>query len=172
MTPRPPIKPVTTAPTMNLANGKAWRIDLPAVRVRLKVAPDDDAAVDAWLVEASWAHPAWHSYIIIVVHLRPMPGVKPPIIYNPNATHEVIVSALDPNGDRDHLLANSISNHCRTLEPPNYAGQFVEITDDLARGRVRRAVEMICNGDLSPDSDYRAQWVTLFGDWMMKERAQ
>lgn len=170
--PRPPIKPVTTAPTMNLAHGKAWRIDLPAVRVRLKVNPEQDAAIDAWLIEAPWAHPAWHSYLVIVIHLRPMPGTEPPILYNPHATHELIVMALDPNGDRDHLLEHSLSDHCRTLEPPNYIGQIVEITDDLARDRVRRAVEMICQGDLSPDTDYRAQWVAMFGDHAMRERAQ
>lgn len=168
---RPAIKPVTTPPTMNLAHGKAWRIDLDAVRLRLKVDPEKDAAIDAWLVEAPWAHPVWHSYLVLVIHLRPMPGYEPPIFYNPHATHEVHVMALDPNGDRDHLLMYSISNHCRTLEPPNYTGQIVEITDDLARDRVRRAVEMICQGDLSPDTDYRQRWIVLFGDHMMKDRA-
>ena len=169
----PPPTPVTTAPTMNMPNGKAWRFDLDAIRMRMKADPASDAAVDAWLVEAPWAHPVWHSYLVMLIHLRPIPGFEPPIIYNPHATHEVLVFALDPEGDRDRLLAESIGYHCRTLEPPNYTGQIVEITDDLARARVRKAVEMICAGDLSPDTDYRAQWIALFGDHMvMKDRGQ
>ena len=166
------IKPVTTAPTMNMPNGKAWRLDLVAIRERLKVDPGSDAAIDAWLVEAPWAHPVWHSYLVMLIHLRPIPNFEPPKMYNAHATHEILVHALDPNGDRDKLLAESIGWHCRLLEPANYTGQIVEVTDDLARDRVRRAVEMICNGDLSPDSDYRVQWIALFGGHMTKERAQ
>jgi len=167
---RKPIKPVVAAPTLSMPHGKAWRMDLDAIRHRLKQPAETDAAVDAWLVEAPWAHPLWHSYLIILIHLRPMPGFEAPILYNPHATHEMHVCALDPAGDRDRLLAESIGYYCRTLEPINYAAQIVEVTDDLARARVRKAVEMICRGDLSPDTDYRAQWIALFGDNMQKDR--
>lgn len=168
---RKPIVPVKAAPTLNMPYGKAWRIDLPAVRARFG-GEITDAGIDAWLVEAAWAHPAWHSYLVTLIHLRPMPGFKDPVLYHPNATHELLVQALDPDGDRDRLLEESTGWHCKTLEPANFAAQLVEISDDLARERVRKAVEMICAGDLSPDTDYRAQWVALFGDNMMKDRPQ
>ena len=169
---RKPIPPMLAAPTLSDHHGKAWRFDLDAIRQRMNVAADSDAAVDAWLVEAPWAHPLWHSYLILLIHLRPITGFEPPILYHPHATHEIHVHALDPEGDRDRLLVESMGWHCRTLEPPNYTGQIVEVTDDLARDRIRKAVERICRGDLSPDTDYRAQWIALFGDNMIRDRAR
>lgn len=169
---KPVIKPVGIAPTLALPHGKAWRFDLDAIRRRLKADAASDAAVDAWLVEAPWAHPVWHSYLVMLIHLRPMPGHEPPIIYLPLATHEVHVHALEPEGDRDRLLAESMGYHCRMLEQPNFVGQIVEITDDLARSRVRDVVERICAGEVSPDTDYLQQWIALFGDHMTKDRAR
>ena len=61
---------------MNMPNGKAWRFDLDAIRMRMKADPASDAAVDAWLIEAPWAHPVWHSYLVMLIHLRPIPGYR------------------------------------------------------------------------------------------------
>ncbi len=161
--------PVATAPHLDMPHGKAWLLDMPAIRRRLPTG-HQDAAVAVWLVEAPWAHPVWHSYSVSLIHLRPLPGLSEPTRYLALATHELIVSALDPDGDRDRLLAEGCGPHCRWLLPANFAAQMVEVSDELASARVRDAVERICRGTLSPDTDFTAQWVALFGDNMMKDR--
>lgn len=155
-------KPVIQAPTLSMPRGKAWRLDLRIVRAN-NPPRKEDAAVDVWLVEAPWAHPAWHSYLITLIHLRPIEGTPPPVLLREFVSHEILVLALEPQGDRDRLLVEGTGQHCRVLSPQNYAGQFTEIEDALAQARVRYAVEQICTGNLSPDSDFRAQWVALFG---------
>ncbi len=56
------------------------------------------------------------------------------------------------------------------MSPGNFASQFVEISDELARERVKAAVQKVCDGQLSPDTDFTSQWIKLFGDCMMKDR--
>jgi hypothetical protein len=161
--------PMTTAPTINMPYGKAWRLNLAAVRRKTGRA---DAGVDAWLVEAEWAHSHWHSYFISLIHLRPTPGLLLPKVYVPHATHEFVLHALDPAGDRDRLLSEGVGSWCPCLTPANFAAQFIEATDDLARERIRDAVERICAGSLSPDTDFTRQWVRLFGSGMLREWAR
>lgn len=120
----------------------------------------------------AWAHPTWHSYLISLVHLRPEPGLLLPKVYRPHATHELVVQALDPEGDRDKLLTLGLGSYCRCLTPANFAAQIVEVSDALASDRIRKAVELICEGKLSPDTDFTQQWVALFGDNMMRAWAR
>lgn len=163
VTPTNPPPRLAYAPHLCMPRGKAWRIDLAAIRSRVKPDPEQDAIIDAWLVEAAWAHPVWHSYLFTLIHLRPIDGVRPPFLQHPLATHELMVSALDSQGDRNRLLVEGAGPHCPTLTPPNYVGQFTEIEDELAMSRVREAVRLVCTGNVSPDTDFRHQWVGLFG---------
>lgn len=166
------IKPVELAPTINMPHGKAWRLDLAAIRRKGGTTLPEDAAIDAWLIEAPWAHPAWHSYLLTLIHLRPIQGFAPPKLYLPLATHELILHALDPAGDRDGLVADGPGSRCRILTPANFGAQIVEVTDALARDRIRHVVELICAGTLSPDTDFTSAWIALFGDNMLKDRAR
>jgi hypothetical protein len=157
------------APTIHLRHGKAWRLDLEAITRRTG---RRDAGVDVWLVEAEWAHPVWHSYLISLIHLRPTPGLLLPKIYVPCATHELVLYALQPDGDRDRVLVDGLGSWCKCMSPVNFCAQIVEVTDDLARQRIREAVELICQGSLSPDTDYLGQWCVMFGDGMVKRGAR
>ena len=160
--------PVTAPPVVSGPHGRAWLCDLGASRLVRDIRPEDDATITHWVVEAPWAHPCWHSYTIILVHLRPMPNKHETLFYLDGATHELWVYALDPRKDRNKLLLGRETDYC--LQPGNFAAQFIEVTDELAFARVRAAVQEICNGDLCPDTDFIRDWARLFGDNMLKDR--
>lgn len=169
----PPIDikdPIPDVPVVQGPHGRAWLCDRSAGLRKLKIDPSQDASLDHWIVEARWAHPAWHSYSILLLHLREMPGEKKGAtkFYIPDATHELFVYVLDPTLDRRPLLATAIPER-HWLEPINFAAQFIEITDDLARERVRNTVQMICDGKLSPDTDFTRDWVRLYNNSMIKK---
>jgi hypothetical protein len=161
---------ITTPPAIEGKHGRAWRCDLAEGRRRKGFAAEDDATLIAWVIEAPWAHPAWHSYELILLHLRPMPDRRQTIFYLDEATHELWLYALNPDKDRNHLIATGIATD-EWLTPGNFAAQIIEVSDDLALARVRQAVALIVAGQLSPDTDYIGQWARLFGDNMMKDRA-
>ena len=162
--------PIPDVPVVQGPHGRAWLCNLAEARRIMKVSPARDASLDHWVVEAPWAHPAWHSYSVIVLHLREMPGeVKGAThFYIADATHELVVHALNPDKDRRELIRTAIPKGM-WLTPCNFAAQFIEITDDLARERVRSTVQMICDGKLSPDADFQQQWVQLYNDSMIKK---
>ena len=166
----PPIEikdPIPDVPVVQGPHGRAWLCNLAEGRRIMNVPAEQDAGLDHWIVEARWAHPAWHSYSILLMHLRDMPGQKPTKFYIPDATHELLVHVIDPDKSRRELLATGIIKG-HWLDPANFGAQFVEITDDLARERVRKTVQMICDGNLSPDSDFMRDWVKLYNNSMIK----
>lgn len=145
------------------ALGRAWRVDLPAFRELHKTPPDQDASVAFWYVHAPYAHPIWHSYIIGAVHLRDIPGQsRPPHISLPGATHETFVYALDPE------QPVRVDQSAKMLHPANFAGQFIEASDEAAALRIERTVHDVCEGRLNPDTDYRQWWVRAFSDSNIK----
>lgn len=162
---------VEIAPTLTGPGGKAWELDMPAILRRMGADADRSCAVGCWIVEAPWAHPMWHSYVISVVHLRPMPKLPAPIIHVPGATHEIVVDALDP--DYSRTLAITEGKICR-MTPTNFAAQFIEpnatpeLQDAAAKARGLASVEAILAGDLSPDTDFIKMWVARFNGAMLK----
>ena len=81
-------------------SGRAWRMDLGAMRTFQNIEAENDGTIVGWVVEAPWAHPLWHSYVILSSHLRPLPDQRKTIFYLPDATHEIWVYALDPEQPR------------------------------------------------------------------------
>jgi len=160
---------VTRQPDIATEFGRAWRVDLERARETLG-GGREDATVEVWVVEAPWAHPCWRSYAISLVHLRPLPGFSPPLLYQRGVTHELLVWALNP----DHPRLPTIDGSARfyRLEPRNFGAQIIEPSDEAARARVRSAVEEICSGTLSPDTDFIREWVRRFGDNMLKGRQE
>lgn len=147
--------------------GRFWRGNLAALRKRL---PTDrpDGTVAYWIVEAPWAHPVWHSYNVLLVHLRDI-GL-PTKFYLDGATHELWLHALNPEQPRDPFVRGRASPMEATLSPKQFAAQFIEPNDQAAAARVTAALEEVCAGRLSPDSDHHHQleWARRFGDNMMK----
>lgn len=157
---------ISAPPVINGTVGRAWKCDTANGLRKLGHKPEDDACLVHWLIEAPWAHPAWHSYSLVLMHLRPMPDGRETKLYFPEATHELWLYVLDPTMPRDKLLATgipAIDHKGMWMTPKNFAAQFVEVTDDLARERVQKSVQAICDGALSPDTDWQSMWADLYG---------
>lgn len=158
--------PIGDVPVVQGAHGRAWLCNLDEGHRKLKVPPEKITTLDHWIIEAPWAHPAWHSYSLILMHLRDI-GI-PTKYYIPEATHELWLYVINPDIDRRPVLLDGIPQSM-WLTPMNFGAQFIEITDDLARQRVRNSVQMICDGKLSPDSDFTQQWIALYNNSMIKK---
>lgn len=169
MLPPPKMDEVTTPPTIQGSRARAWLVDLNRSRETWAKAPKPDATLAMWVIEAPWAHPVWHSFLVVLIHMRPMPDQRPTKIYLAGATHEMWLLAMNPDEPRQPAIEGVGPPHY--LTPPNYASQFISESDDVACERVRRAVAMVTEGNLNPDEDYRWWWARLFGDNMMKDRA-
>lgn len=146
-------------------HGRAWLLDVPNFLRNAGKDPALDCTVVSWMIEAAWAHPVWHSYVIMCIHLRPTPDGKETVLYLPGATHEVWVYALNPEIARDSVLRGETLPF---LLPINYAGQFVCKNDAEAARRVEEAMRGVLAGAVSPDTDYIGQWISLFGDSMIR----
>jgi hypothetical protein len=163
-----PHKPdqVATAPTLVGTHGRAWKRDNAAARARYNVAEQDDAQISMWIVEAPAAHPFWHSYMVSLVHLRPMPDGRETILYHPDASHELVIFALDPEQPRQPSIDGAFPN---LLHPANFAAQLIMASDEEAASRIEGAVSLILSGELSPDTDHLSKWRALFGDNMIRK---
>lgn len=142
---------------------KAWRC---------KIKSGKHAAIGLWLIEAQHAHPVWKHFVLSLTHLRPVPELPTPTLYMPLATHEVALLAMIVEEPSDKyvpiFLENEPCRQCKMLHPLNFAAQMVEIEDRLAVERCENAIKEVCNGELSPDEDFRWDWAKRFGDNMLK----
>ena len=161
---------IVTEPNFTGPAGRAWLCNYGNFLESGDCERESDDTVGMWLIEAPEAHPAWHSYLLILVHLRPLPGCEELTFHLDGATHQMWLSALDPHGSRQSLVDCDLKaqNKCASLEPLNFAAQFIEIADNLAKERCESAVQAICDGRLSPDTPPMGDWVDLFGDNMLK----
>lgn len=147
--------------------GRAWRLDIAAFRRAMGRSEQTDATVAAWVIEAAWAHPVWHSYLISLVHLRPLPGQPEPDIALAGASHQFWLFALEPAAPREAVLRGSARPSL--LWPANFAAQLAAPDDEAAGAFVEAAVLDICGGSLSPDTDYLHAWAARFGDNMLRK---
>jgi hypothetical protein len=141
---------------------RAWRVKYTSP----KWAEGKDGTVGIWIINAPWAHPVWPNYMLLCVHLRPMPNQdKPAIIYKPGATHELTLWALDPKEPVPVEAYDGAELYPKRLTPCNFLGQFTAESDEAARQLLEdKVVKPICAGTLNPDTDATPQWVALFGD--------
>lgn len=109
------------------------------------------ASVGCWFVYAPWMHLAWAWHYVGLIHLRTIPGAPVPRLDFPQATHEFVVYALDPNHD---VIAEAL----RPLSPVSIVQQFDAASDSHARLIVEDALELVAQGRCSVDSDFRPTW--------------
>lgn len=158
--------PISVTPTLTGKGGRAWKIDIQALIAKRGFNSDEDATVAMWMIEAPWAHPVWHSYGLILVHLRPLRVPDRPRFYLPGATHELWLHALNPEDARQGVFE---TGQMAFLHPLNYAVQLIRDSDEAAALDIEtRAVRPILDGTLSPDTDFIAAWEVRFGDNMRK----
>jgi hypothetical protein len=151
-------------PTLKTAHGAAWLLDELLISKKAGRKAESCAGVGSWLVFCPWAHPFWSYYVIAAVHLRAQEGCKPPAFFLPGATHEVFVVALDPTKVPD--LECPVRSY---MKPINFAGQWIAAArrnpvdqDKAAAEKIRGCVDEILAGTLSPDTDFRRQWIERF----------
>lgn len=158
--------PVSFAPDATGPHGRAWLMDVPQFLRNSGKDPALDCTVVSWLVEAPWAHPVWHSYALMCIHLRPTPNGAETIFHLEGATHEMWLYALNMESPRDAILRGETLPF---LLPINFASQFVCKNDSEAARRIEEALRGILAGKLSPDTDFIGQWVQLFGNNMIRK---
>ena len=142
------------APDIHGPVGYIWEVpmELPGGRGK----PDWDASLACWLLRSPHFHPAWTWWSMSLIHLRPLPNVKPPVIRMQGATHEFLVMSCDPSGGEPDV--DDISKAPKLLTPPDVEQQFIAESDAQALEGIRKLLGEVVKGRLSPDSDYRAMW--------------
>lgn len=89
---------------------------------------DQTAHLKSWLMYLPNQHPFWSHYMLCAIHLRPIDGMPPANKISAEATHEIVVCALDPN----RLPNPDDLNSLMPLTPINYSIQFSGLTDEQA----------------------------------------
>lgn len=108
-----------------------------------------------WLMEVPGAHAFWCHWIVSLVHLRPMEGVRPAVKAYPEAEYELSVMALDPQKPIDIDVKGDFT----LLQPLDLVFQFHGVSDANAVALADWYVEnVMTNPTLSPDSDFKALW--------------
>lgn len=134
--------------------GQAWTFDLDVLNKGMPANP----MLDVWAIKVPWANPSWDTYVLHLIHLRPVPGMPEVRFYLPGATHEISLYAMQPG----YRFQAHVNPGGKNLTSVNFVGQF--ITHDLtAIAKVEACVMEILNGDLSPDTDYGQHWIARFG---------
>ena len=146
---------INEPPTLQGRAGQAWMIRQPAPGARFK--RDHDATVAMFLLRVPGAHIAWNHWIMSVIHLRDIPGVKPAHKEFPEATHEFMIVALDP-GEALPALDVTPEWRVRRLTPVDVLEQFTAADDVIAEHVLDLAVRAVVDGFLSPDQDFRSAW--------------
>lgn len=146
---------ITDTPIFTGRAGRAWRVAMPPVGER--ALPDHDATVALYLVHVPGAHAFWDHWLMTVVHLRPIAGVKPPTKQFEDATHEFMIAALNPEYPLPPLV---VDKDWRThfLLPLDVMEQFTTRDDATAARQQTASWSCPCSRYLSPDQDWRVWW--------------
>lgn len=147
--------PTKRAPDFTgIGNWRAWRGRLQPVGQRGR--PDWDATLEAWLLFCQGAHACWSYWWLTLIHLRPIPGVKPAYVQSPGNGWELLCGAHDPASEPD---PDSPEATVRLLTPLDWVVQFGSVKTDHDASRVAVAcIRAIMSGRVSPDSDFRQYW--------------
>lgn len=145
---------------------RAWHLDHRGALAQAGIDVDSDASIASWIVQAPWAHPAWHSYWLYVCHLRPMPDDRLTKFYLEGATHELWLYALDPKAPLQQMIDEAMP---RFLTPINFAAQLICDDDDAAKALLRGAALDVLHQRINPDTDAISQWWARFGDNMRRK---
>jgi hypothetical protein len=140
-------------PDFKGAFGTLWRVAKPDPAKLER--PDHEASLGVWLLTVPSAHPMWHSYALAVISLRDIPGVPPASKQYSEATHELLLMALDPGvslPDPDDALHFKLAY----LTPPNLVEQFHGVTDEQAVQIGELLARSFIDGHANPDTDARS----------------
>lgn len=107
--------------------------------------PDQEATLGAWLIHAPGQSPAWDHYLLMLVHLRDLPGqTRRASRQFPEAEHQMTLFAL---GRKGHPVKDDYATWW-PLFPANGELQFGGATDEQALTALDVLAYAICNGSL------------------------
>lgn len=116
--------------------------------------PDHSACLACWVMHRPGAHPAWAWYVVTIIHLRDIPGVRPAVKRYPEAALELSVYALDPDRPVD-----IDEGPWHFLMPCELEYQFHGVSDRDATRICETYVRGCVVHGASPDSDLRLWWM-------------
>lgn len=117
----------------------------------------ESASIRAWVLTCKGQSAAWSQYLVSVVHLREAEGVPAPHRASPDATHELIVLALDPR-----FPVKSGADELRHLRPINAAVQVSDLLDAEASALCDEIALAIVHGDLPAEPPLSGQGERIF----------
>lgn len=133
----------------------------PDVTLRDVTLRGNSASLRAVLLHRPDAHPAWHTYLLGLIHLRPIAGYGAAVLEHPSATHELTIFALDPQSTPDPADISSL----KPLLPPNLVYQLRGYTDERALSLFKAFSAALSERVLSPDTDWRRHQIAWLQRW-------
>lgn len=144
---------------------------------RVPISPDNDNAIfsiASWLIFAPSAHPMWSFHSLEAITLTDLPGRKLAHRQFPEATHEILVLALNPEFQPYTVaeIASAAEQNAGLpyLTPPDVVFQLTAKDHEIERLCAYGARACV-DGRLVPDSDYRSHWQRAFTDTLQHLQA-
>lgn len=138
--------------------GKYGRAD----RVPLSNFPDAPAQLISWIVTAPGWNRFWSQYMIAVVSLADFPGHEPAHLQYPEATHELLVIALNPDHGPYHAETTTQDNPVKYMLPYNVVEQFTTTDEraiEICHGLTHAVVEgMLCPETIESPTAVKGSW--------------
>lgn len=139
-----------------VGTGEAWLCPIPG-----DTRPDGEkhATIRHWLVKGPY-HPFWNHWVVMVLHLRDLPGMEKAHKDSDEMTHEFMIMALNP-GQPDKMKvydADNLPYPIPYLRPLDCVVQFTCDSDAKAVDICDMAVKAIMAGQGSPDADFHSYW--------------
>lgn len=122
-----------------------------AVQIPRENWPDKTAQLSAWVITAPCWHIFWSQYMIAVVSLAEFPGIDPPVIDFPGATHELMVIALNPDHGPYDARNVTPENPVVYMLPHNICEQFTT-TDKRAIELCELFAGAVIDGRMCPET--------------------
>jgi hypothetical protein len=135
---------------------RIWKIRLQPMEKRKR---DHRGGIASYVVNGPF-NIMWQWWLVGMVHLRPIEGVKPPHLLRPDATHEFLIASIHPDErvDIDRVEKPGFRG-LRTLDPIDVQHQLAGLTDAQAEELGDLCMQAVVRGMLSPDQDWRRMWV-------------
>jgi hypothetical protein len=133
---------ITNPPTYEGPGGRAWATTRPRTAI----------ALGGFLLHCPKAHPFWEWHTLSIVSLADFPGVRPAFKWSPDATHELMVDAVDPRHE-----PRDVNGPHMVMTPHDVLLQF-KASDEFAGSLATKLAQDCTTGLLQPDSDFARSW--------------